>query len=71
MNTRERIAQRIEELTKRHTDLKIKVAEGYTYYLDDVDLRKMKTEKLAIKDELEKLRRTLDMMDDHAIKSST
>lgn len=71
MNTRERIAQRMEELTTRHRTLKIKVAEGYSLYLDDADLRKMKTEKLAIKDELERLQKTLNMMDDHAIKSST
>lgn len=71
MNTRERISHRIEELAKRHTELKIKVAEGYSLYLDDRDLKKMKQEKLAIKDELFRLQKTLDMMNDHTIKSST
>lgn len=45
----------LDELIARHKDLDLKIKEAYTYYLDDNDLKKMKIEKLSIKEQIEKL----------------
>jgi len=47
----------LDQLIARHKDLDLKIKEAYTYYLDDASLSKMKQEKLAIKDEIEKLQK--------------
>jgi hypothetical protein len=47
----------IEELELRHKELDKKIKEGYTDYLDDASLHKMKQEKLHIKDRIEKLKK--------------
>ena len=46
----------LEELELRHRELDKKIKEGYTDYLDDASLHKMKQEKLHIKDRIEKLK---------------
>jgi len=46
----------LEELELRHRELDKKIKEGYTDYLDDASLHKMKQEKLMIKDRIEKLK---------------
>jgi hypothetical protein len=43
-------------LENRHKELDESIAWGYSFYLDDTDLSKMKKEKLFIKEEIEKLR---------------
>lgn len=53
------MSQDLELLIARHRDLDLKIREAYTYYLDDADLKKMKQEKLAVKDQIEKLQREL------------
>jgi len=45
----------LEKLILRHKDLDLKIKDAYTYYLDDAHLKKMKQEKLYIKDQIEKL----------------
>lgn len=47
----------LDRLIARHKDLDLKIKEAYTYYLDDNDLKKMKIEKLAIRDQIEELRK--------------
>ena len=47
----------LEELELRHRELDKKIKEGYTDYLDDASLHKMKQEKLHIKDRIEKLKK--------------
>lgn len=47
----------LDQLIARHKDLDLKIKEAYTYYLDDADLKKMKIEKLAIKEQIEKLQK--------------
>ena len=47
----------IEELELRHRELDKKIKEGYTDYLDDASLHKMKQEKLHIKDTIEKFKK--------------
>ena len=46
----------LEELELRHRELDKKIKEGYTDYLDDASLHKMKQEKLMIKDRIERLK---------------
>lgn len=46
----------LEELELRHRELDKKIKEGYTDYLDDASLHKMKQEKLHIKDRIERLK---------------
>lgn len=46
----------LEQLIVRHRELDEKIKEGYTDYLDDVSLTKMKQEKLHIKDQIERLK---------------
>lgn len=47
----------LEQLELRHKELDKLIQEGYTNYLDDVHLVKMKQEKLHIKDTIEKLKK--------------
>ena len=47
----------LDQLIARHKDLDLKIKEAYTYYLDDKDLKKMKMEKLSLKDQIEELRK--------------
>ena len=46
----------LDQLIARHRELDRKITEGYTDYLDDASLHKMKQEKLYIKDEIERLK---------------
>lgn len=39
----------LEALKQQHADLDRKIKEGYSHYLDDAHLQKMKHEKLTIK----------------------
>lgn len=47
--------QRLFELQQRHEELEKNIAWGYSFYLDDVDMKKMKFEKLAVKREMESI----------------
>ena len=49
------IQDKIEALKAKHRDLDEKIKIGYSLYLDDPSLYKMKQEKLHIKDQIEKL----------------
>jgi hypothetical protein len=50
------IKQKLFELENRHKELDENIAWGYSFYLDDANLSKMKKEKLFVKEEIEKLR---------------
>lgn len=47
----------LEQLEMKHRELDRLIKEGYTNYLADVHLVKMKQEKLQIKDQIEKMRK--------------
>lgn len=51
------MSQNLDELLARHRELDEKIKEGYTDYLDDTSLSKMKQEKLHIKDQIERLKK--------------
>ena len=48
--------QRFISLEARHKELDENIAWGYSFYLDDKDMKKMKFEKLQVKRELESLK---------------
>lgn len=48
-----KLQHHIAQLEEKHALLDSKIAEGFTHYLDDVHLGKMKQEKLQIKRQLE------------------
>lgn len=47
---------RIKVLESRHKELDKNIQRGYSNYIDDSSLTKMKQEKLKIKDQIEKLK---------------
>lgn len=51
--TKESLEHHIEHLTEVHDKLEKKIVEGYSHYLDDQSLTKIKQEKLHIARELE------------------
>lgn len=45
----DKLPHRIAQLEEKHRVIKQQIADGYTHYLDDAHLGKMKLEKLIIK----------------------
>lgn len=56
----DKVRNHIETLKKKHSILDKEIQEGYKNYINDIMLEKMKKEKLALKDEIEKYIRTLE-----------
>lgn len=48
--------ERYLSLEQHHKSLEENIAWGYSFYLGDADMKKMKIEKLYVKQELEKLK---------------
>lgn len=59
MNVTEKLEYDLIRLEKRHTMLDTNIARGYTNYLDDVNLHKMKQEKAIVKRQIEETRHRL------------
>jgi hypothetical protein len=55
----EKLQHHIAQLEEKHQLIKQQIADGYTHYLDDVHLGKMKLEKLIIKRHLEEAKTKL------------
>jgi hypothetical protein len=53
------LTETIKHLEERHRELEYNIAWGYSNYLNDVDMGKMKKEKLMLKDQIEKLKASL------------
>ena len=47
----------LEELELKHRELNKKCQEGYSNYLDDADLNKMKMEKAHVKRQIEEIKK--------------
>ena len=52
----------IEILKERHRDLDKRIKEGYTNYLTDKGMQKMKFEKASIKREIEEIKQKLNTL---------
>ena len=59
MSSREKLEHHLKQLQERHAELEKKITDGYTYYLDDELLSKIKHEKLGIKREITKIEKQL------------
>jgi hypothetical protein len=51
---KEKLQHHLKHLEERHSELEKKIKDGYTHYLDDMHLGKIKHEKLGIKRDIEK-----------------
>ena len=49
------LQDKIESLKSKHRELDEQIKKGYSNYLDDPSLHKLKQEKLYIRDQIEKL----------------
>ena len=55
------IYSHLERLERRHRDLDKHIAEGFSLYIDDRSLGKMKQERLMVKQEIVKIKESLDI----------
>lgn len=53
------LKETIKHLEDRHRELEYNIAWGYSNYLNDTDMSKMKKEKLMLKDRIETLKNEL------------
>jgi len=58
----DKLQHHIKHLEEKHALLESKIAEGFTHYLDDVHLGKMKHEKLQIKRQLQEAKTKLEAL---------
>lgn len=62
----EKLQNHLESLKERHRDLDKKIKEGYTNYLTDKGMQKMKFEKASIKREIAEYEQRLKDATDEA-----
>jgi len=60
MINRNELEDELAELEACHRKLDEQISQGYTSYLDDVFLGKMKQEKLVLKRQIEKIKQRLN-----------
>lgn len=56
MSTVESLKNHLQHLEEIHRKLDKKIERNYNHYLNDIDLKKLKLEKLTLKEEIEKLK---------------
>ena len=49
----------LDQLILKHKELDLMIKEGYTNYLDDAHLKKLKQEKLMLKQQIERLQQEI------------
>jgi hypothetical protein len=59
MKVLDKLQYDIDRLEETHALLEDKIATGFTYYLDDAHLNKMKQEKISVKRQLEETKSKL------------
>lgn len=57
-----KLQSHLEHLQARHLELDKKITEGYTNYITDKNLGKMKQEKLMVKRQIEDVRQQLEQL---------
>jgi hypothetical protein len=62
--SKEKLQHHLKHLEERHTQLEKKIKDGYSHYLDDEHLSKIKHEKLGVKRDIEKTRKQLAEYDE-------
>jgi hypothetical protein len=61
---REKLQHHLKHLRERHSELEKKIKDGYSHYLDDMHLGKIKHEKLGVKREITQLEKQLAEYDE-------
>jgi hypothetical protein len=61
---KEKLEHHLKYLQERHAELERKVKDGYSHYLDDEYLGKIKHEKLGVKREITQLEKQLAEYDE-------
>jgi len=61
---RTKLEHHLKQLQERHAELEKKITDGYTHYLDDEHLSKIKHEKLGVKREITKIEKQLAEYDE-------
>ena len=56
---KEKLEHHLKQLQERHAELEKKITDGYTHYLDDEHLGKIKHEKLGVKREITQIEKQL------------
>ena len=56
---KEKLQHHLKHLEERHAELEKKIKDGYTHYLDDEHLGKIKHEKLGVKREITQIEKQL------------
>jgi hypothetical protein len=56
---KEKLQHHLKYLEERHAELEKKIKDGYTHYLDDEHLSKIKHEKLGVKREISQIEKQL------------
>jgi hypothetical protein len=56
---RTKLEHHLNHLQERHTELDKKIKDGYSHYLDDEHLGKIKHEKLGVKREITQIEKQL------------
>jgi len=63
---KEKLKHHLAQLQQRHAELDRKIKEGYSHYLTDKNLNKMKFEKAAAKREITEIEEKLKAQQDEA-----
>jgi hypothetical protein len=61
---KEKLEHHLKHLQERHAQLEKKIKEGYSHYLDDAHLGKIKHEKLGIKRDIAQTEKQLAEYDE-------
>lgn len=61
---KEKLQHHLKHLQERHTLLEKKINDGYSHYLDDMHLGKIKHEKLGLKRDIENTKKKLAEYDE-------
>ena len=56
---KEKLKHHLNHLQERHAELEKKIKDGYSHYLDDMHLGKIKHEKLGVKREIAQIEKQL------------
>jgi hypothetical protein len=64
MSSREKLEHHLKQLQERHAELEKKISDGYTHYLDDEHLSKIKHEKLGVKRQITEIQKQLAEYDE-------
>lgn len=62
--TKEKLEHHLYHLQQRHAGLEKKIKDGYSHYLDDEHLSKIKHEKLGVKREIVQIEKQLAEYDE-------